>query len=677
MAVYEGVSPIQIDFEPEDQEEIENSEMLESVLANHVSNCWSKAKFAKQQMTERLLQCERQRRGEYDPERAMQIAQIGGSDIFMMITDIKCRAAMSWIKDVTINNSDRPFELEPSEQPMIPPEIRMSIIDFVRMEAEQFVAQGASLHPEAFRTRMEEVHDKVLTQLKEEAKDTARRMGDVIEDQLDQGNFNKAFEEFVDDFVTFPSAILKGPTVRKKKRLAWGPDFQPVVMTDFVREVERVSPFDIFPSPGSSGVDDGYLIQRHRLNASVLESFIGVSGYSEENIKQAILRYRSSGYRYQEYGDDEKEELDGKYSGSMYNDDSIEALEFWGKVGGDVLDGYIDDVEEHETYEVNVWVVGSYVIKAVVNPDPLGRRPYDIASWGTIPGSFWGTALPEIMRDVQVMCNAAARALANNMGIASGPQVEVHIDRLADGEDLTTMYPWKIWQTTTDRTGGGQPGVRFFQPDMNVAPLMNIYSTFMKQADEVTGIPNYIYGSAQSSGAGRTASGLSMLMDNAAKGIKQAVAYIDKVVSGVVSRLYTHNMIYNPDPYIKGDFRVVAKGSMGLIAKEQLQMRRNEFLQATANPMDMQILGPMGRAYILREIARGLQMDTDKIVPSIEELKAKEQAAKEEQMMLQEQMAQQQAMQQGMPQEGAPPDDAQMRMQFMDAVNRLAPSGEQ
>lgn len=628
MAVYQAQAPVSIELAFEQDEGLKNSELLESLLASHVNSCWDKAKYAKQELTERLLKCERQRRGEYDPDRAMEIKETGGSDIYMMITDIKCRAAMSWIKDVTVNSQDRPFELEPSEQPMIPPEVRLSIIDMVRMEAEEYVAQGAQLHPEAFRTRMEEVHDRILTQLKEEAKDTARRMGDVVEDQLEQGGFTKAFEEFIDDYVTYPTAIIKGPTVRKKKRLAWGPDFTPVVMTDFVREFERVSPFDIYPSPNASSVDDGYLIQRHRLSASILESFIGVPGYSDENIQQAILTYRDRGFRYLEYGDQERDDLEGKPHSRMYNDETIEAVEFWGKVNGDVLKGFVDNVEDYESYEVNVWVVGSFVIKAIINPDPLGRRPYDIASWGTIPGAFWGTALPEIMRDVQIMCNAAARSLANNMGIASGPQVEVHVDRLADGEDLTSMYPWKIWQTSTDRTGGGQPGVRFFQPSMQAAELMGIYQTFIKQADEVTGIPNYVYGSTGVSGAGRTASGLSMLMDNAAKGIKQAVAYIDRAISGVVHRLYTHNMMYNPDPYIKGDFRVIAKGTISLIAKEQLQIRRNEFLQATANPVDLQILGAQGRAYLLRELAKGLQMDTDKIIPSIEQIKfeAKQQA---------------------------------------------------
>jgi hypothetical protein len=234
--------------------------------------------------------------------------------------------------------------------------------------------------------------------------------------------------------------------------------------------------------------------------------------------------------------------------------------------------------------------------------------------------------LPENMRDVQIMCNASARALANNMGIGSGPQVEVAVDRLADGEDVTQMYPWKIWQTTSDKTGGGQPGVRFFMPEMKAAELMGIYNQFAKQADEVTGIPNYIYGSGSgASGAGRTASGLSMLMDNAAKGIKSAVSTIDDVVVMVVSRFYTHNMIYNPDPYIKGDFKVVAKGAMGLVAKEQIQVRRNEFLNLVlSNQVALQIVGPEGAAYLMRETAMGLQMDVDKLVPSTEMMKFKQ-----------------------------------------------------
>ena len=49
-------------------------------------------------------------------------------------------------------------------------------------------------------------------------------------------------------------------------------------------------------------------------------------------------------------------------------------------------------------------------------------------------------------------------------------------------------------------------------------------------------------------------------------------------------------------------------------------MRRVEFLQATANPLDAQIVGAKGRAAILREVAKGLAMPVDNIVPTDEQI---------------------------------------------------------
>lgn len=599
-------------------------EFVETALASYIHGCWDRAKFSKQEITERLLKCERQRRGVYDPDKAMEIVKTGGSDIYMRLTDIKCRAASSWIKDVMSVSGERPFDLSPAKDPELPPEISASIIDAVRSEAEEYLISGSQLHPETFRTRMEQIHDEIRLKMREEAKDNAKRMRDKIDDQMTNGNFDKSFRDFIDDFVTYPTAIFKGPVIRKRKTMKWGPDFAPILSTEFVREFSRVSPFDIYPSPNSGGVSDGYLIERHRLSRSELQSMKGVPGYNIENIDQVLSRFADNGFRSWLNGDQERDNLEGKPHSRLYGDSIIEAIEFWGTVSGEKL---IDwgmspkDINEDEDYEVNSWMIGSVVIKTILNPDPLGKRPYDIAQWNEIPGAFWGGALPELMRDVQIMCNASARALANNMGIASGPQVEVVVDRLPDGEDVTSVYPWKIWQVTSDRTGGGQSAVRFFQPNMNADVLMSVYASFAKQSDEVTGIPNYVYGSTGVSGAGRTASGLSMLMDNAAKGIKQAIAGVDRVVSGSVHRLYIHNMMYDSDIYIKGDFNVVAKGALGLVAKEQISMRRNEFLQATANPVDMQIVGLEGRAYMLREVAKSLQMDTDKIVKEPDRLK--------------------------------------------------------
>jgi hypothetical protein len=647
MSIVVGTPPVEVDIAVKSPES-GGFDIAEIELAAYIRSCWERAKFSKQEITERLLKCERQRRGVYDPDKAVEINRTGGSDIYMRLTDIKCRAAASWIKDVMTVSNDRPFDLSPSKQPEIPPEIKASIIDMVKMEAMDYLESGAAIHPETFRTRLEQVHDEITVKLREEAKDNAKRMRDKIDDQMTKGNFDSSFREFIDDFVTYPTAILKGPVVRRRKSMKWGPKFTAIVVTDFVREFSRVSPYDIYPSPSSTGVNDGWLIERHRLSRAELQSMRGVPGYSDEAIDQVLERFGQNGFRNWLMGDQERDNLEGKPHSRLYNDSVIEAIEFYGSISGhQLLDWGMPkkEIKADKEYEVNAWQIGPFVIKLVLNPDPLGKRPYDIAQWNEIPGSFWGTALPEQMRDVQTMCNASARALANNMGVASGPQAEVTIDRLPDGEDVTSIYPWKIWQVTTDKTGGGQPAVRFFQPNMNADVLLGVYATFAKQADEVTGIPNYVYGSSGVSGAGRTASGLSMLMDNAAKGIKQAIASIDRVVSGGVNRLYIHNMMYDPDIYIKGDYNVVAKGALGLVAKEQLQLRRNEFLQATANPVDLQIVGMEGRAHLLREVAASLQMDTDKIIKEPERLKfdAEKAAAAAQLMQAQQQMQQPEA----------------------------------
>jgi len=70
----------------------------------------------------------------------------------------------------------------------------------------------------------------------------------------------------------------------------------------------------------------------------------------------------------------------------------------------------------------------------------------------------------------------------------------------------------------------------------------------------------------------------------------------------------------------RGDCRVKARASEYLIQQEQLQIRRTEFLQATANPIDMQITGIDGRAEILRENVKSLKMDPEKIIPKREDM---------------------------------------------------------
>jgi hypothetical protein len=353
-----------------------------------------------------------------------------------------------------------------------------------------------------------------------------------------------------------------------------------------------------------------------------LSDLIGVPGYDEDAIRKVLEIGNSSSW----IGEDvelQKDEEERKFYSYMRPTTEFDALEFWGKVSGKMLIEWgltVDDVPDSaREYDANVWLVGNYAIKAVLNYDPLGEKPYAKTSFIKCPGALWGKGIPKIIEDLQGVCNAAARALVNNMGISSGPQVEVNLERIPPNEDITQLTPWKIWQVTNDPVGSSAPAIRFTQPDSRATELMGVYEKFSRLADDHSGIPAYVYGDLNVQGAGRTSSGLSMLMGAAGKGIRQVVMHIDTdVVKPIVLRQFIYNMRYDEDESIKGDVQVVAKGAINLAVKETVNLRRIEFLNATANSIDLEILGKDGRAAILREVAKGLQMSVDEVVPSRE-----------------------------------------------------------
>ena len=597
-----------------------------SSLSGHIGACFSEAQAAKSNVIERLLACERQRRGEYPPRLKAQIAASGGQEIFMMLTDIKCRAADSWIKDVMLNHAESTWALQPTVEPTLPPELKAEVTQIMMAEAAEVAAMGVQPDPEVMAAREQEIHDEATARVQALAKDRCDRMSTRITDKLSEGGFDTALKALIYDFTTYPTVFMKGPVLRKKKTMAWGANFQPQVEETVVINVDRVSPWDLFPSAGAVTIQDGYLIHRHKLSRKAVRQMIGMPGSNKVALTSVLQTYKL-GLKTITNGDNEHEHLNGR-NVTFGADGLIEALEYWGPASGQMLKEWGmksvngKPVDELDEYQINAWKIGGFVVRVQINPDPLDERPYSKASFEDIPGAFWGVALPEMMADVQIMCNASARALAANMGIASGPQVEVNIDRLARGEVVTSMFPWKVWQTTSDRSGAGHPAIRFFQPSMNAAELLQVYTYFSKIADEVTGVPNYIYGSSAVGGAGRTASGLSMLMENAAKGIKHAILSLDSANSEMIVRLYNHLMMFDPDTSIKGDMNVVAAGAIGAMIREQQVNARTQFMADTLNPVDAQIIGTEGRAYMLRERAKALFPDVNKIVPDPAKMKA-------------------------------------------------------
>ena len=608
-------------------------------LSAYLRHAFEAAKRAKDPIETNMLQALRQRRGEYEADKLSGIRAQGGSEIYMMLTEVKCRAAESWLRDILMDTGSPPWNIKPTPLPTLPDARDQVITEILGERVLEFIQTvGQAPSPVEVDEIREVIAQDMRFEMLKDAQNRADKMKRKIEDQFAEGGYASAFNEFITDLVTFPCAIIKGPVIRRQRKLGWDVDADgstvAVTTEELAPEYERVDPFKFYPEPGISSIDDGYVFEHHPLTRMDLADLIGVPGYDDEAIR-AVLEYGNGQSWITPFSAQEQDDLESKHSTENRPTEIFDALEFWGKVSGRMLiewglneDEVTDPTKE---YDANVWVIGSYVIKAILNYDPLGEKPYAATSFIKNPGSFWGKGIPEIIEDLQNVCNASARSLVNNMGLASGPQVEVNLERIPTNEDITQLHPWRIWQVLSDPLGSSAPAVRFNQPNDNSAQLMAVYEKFSKLADDHSGIPSYIYGDLNVQGAGRTASGLSMLMGSAGKSIRQVVMHIDAdIIKLIVHRQFVYNMRYDTDEELKGDAQIIPLGAINLAVKDTVNTRRVEFLQATANEFDMEIIGKDGRAAILREIAKRLQMPEDEVVPSREKASLEFRAAQQE-----------------------------------------------
>lgn len=613
-------------------------------LAAHVRKRWESAREAKRSIEERMLQGLRQRNGQYDPDIEAEIRKQGGSDIYVNLTSVKCRAATSWLRDTLLGTgSDKPWGLEPTPEATLPPQVVQSLQAKMAQQLMTIMETGGTPpDQEQLRQIALQMKDAAMREMQEEAGQRIDRMERKMEDQLVEGGWIKALNEFLDDIVTFPFAVLKGPVKRKRKTLRWA-NGKLVPAEEIRNEWERVDPFLFYWAPWSSEINDGFLIERHKLTREDLQALLGVPGYNDDAIRSVLQDFDQGSLNEWLWTDSAQTVAEGKdTTQTIFTTDLIEALQLWDSVEGKVLREWGLSAKEIPdptlTYPCEVWLIGNTVIRAVLNYDQLGRKPYYVTSYEKVPGAVAGKGVTDLCRDSQAMVNAAARSLANNMGISSGPQVGVNVSRLPPGEDITEMYPWKIWQFQSSEFNDGSQPLTFFQPGSNANELMAVFEKFSARADEDTMIPRYMTGES-TPGAGRTSSGLSMLISNAGKGIKQVITNIDQnVIVPCIERLYQDNLRYAQDPDLIGDVRAVARGATSLVVKEAEAVRRQEFLALVLNsPVAQQIVGMDGAAELLREQARNLAGNVDRIVPNRPTMSAM-QMLQQQNMQLQQQI---------------------------------------
>jgi hypothetical protein len=589
---------------------------------------------------QRWLRAYRNYRGLYSSD--VQFTSSEKSRIFVKVTKTKTLAAYGQVTDVLFGNNKFPLTIDPSILPdgvseavhiNLDPSAEAGIgplkSAFTDNPSSSFVmGPNTKLKPgDTMRTlaqRLGGLKDKLLpmgekliegvgttqtTVTFHPAMVAAKKMEKKIHDQLLESGASKHLRSSMFEMCLLGTGVMKGPFSVDKEYPNWDEEgnYDPLIKT--VPSTSYVSAWNFYPDPQAANMEDAeYIVERHKMSKSQVRALRNRPFFMDDAIKSAVAKGAQYERKYWEM------EMEDGASGAE-DTERFEVLEFWGFVDIELLEqqGIVIPKELKKVDEVNcnIWICNGEVIRFVLNPFKPARIPYYAVPFEHNPYSFFGVGIAENMDDTQTLMNGFMRMAIDNATLSGNLILEVDETNLVPGQDMS-IYPGKVF-----RRQGGAPGQAIFGTKFpNVAQEnMQLFDKARVLADESTGFPSFAHGQTGISGVGRTASGISMLMSAANGSIRTVVKNVDDYLIGPLGKaFFAFNMQFDYDNEIKGDLEVKASGTESLMANEVRSQRLMQFLQVAQAPT----LAPFAKMdYIIREIAKSMDLDPDKVTNSL------------------------------------------------------------
>ena len=593
---------------------------------------FSRAEDARRSDEDRWLRAYRNYRGIYGAD--VQFTEAEKSRVFIKVTKTKTLAAYGQITDVLFANNTFPLSIEPT----ILPE---GVAESVHVEADPKMADmpeeqsslfgykgdGKDFPKGATATSLADMLGPLREKLaeldvKEGAGSTptsitfhpamvaAKKMQKKIMDQLDESNANKQLRSAAFEMALFGTGIMKGPFAVDKEYPRWDEDgkYNPIIKT--MPQTSHVSVWNAYPDPDASNTDEmQYFIERHKMSSTQLRGLKKRPMFRSNVIDMVIAD--GPDYTKKSWEDDLND----------YQTDTgverYEVLEYWGVVDVELLEKndvkIPSELADMPELQANIWFTNGKIIRLVLNPFKPVRIPYYAVPYELNPYSFFGVGIAENMDDTQTLMNGFMRLSVDNAVLSGNLVFEVDETNLVPGQDLT-IHPGKVF-----RRQGGAPGQALFGtkfPNVSQENLQ-MFDKARQLADESTGLPSFSHGQTGVAGVGRTASGISMLMNAASGGIKTVIKNVDDyLLRPMGEAFFAFNMQFDYDPEASGDLEVKARGTESLMQNEVRSQRLLQFLQVIQNPA----LAPFAKLpYIVREIAKSMDLDPDLVANNMDE----------------------------------------------------------
>lgn len=609
----------------EDMDEDNYSDPLAGTVVGLVQDHYTKASTARENEEKRWVQAYRNYRGLYGPD--VQFTSTEKSRVFVKVTKTKVLAAYGQIVDVLFGNSKFPVTVDPTTLPEgVADSVFFESNDDMRKAKEEFGAEDMQLRPgetvidlqerlsgsksklAPVMDLLEEGNGKTATEITiHPAMISAKKMEKKIHDQLEESNANKQLRVAAFECALFGTGVMKGPFAVDKEYPKYEEgEYTPLIKT--VPQTSSVSIWNFYPDPDAANMDEAeYIIERHKMSRTQIRALKRRPFFRKNAIDTAV----NMGESYtKEWWEQAMEDDSNEAKAERY-----EVLEFWGNVDTEVLEGHDvdipDDLKDLDQVSVNIWICNGQVLRLVMNPFTPTLIPYYAVPYEVSPYSLFGIGIAENMDDTQTLMNGFMRMAVDNAALSGNMIIEVDETNLTPGQDLS-VYPGKVF-----RRQGGAPGQAIFGTKFpNVSnENMQMFDKARVLSDESTGFPSFAHGQTGVSGVGRTASGISMLMSAANGSIRNVVKNVDDYLLGPMAKaFFNFNMQFDYDEDIKGDLDVKARGTESLMANEVRSQRLMQFLQVVQNP----VLAPFAKMdYIIREIAKSMDLDPDKLVNSM------------------------------------------------------------
>ena len=590
------------------------------ILANFVNERFTRSEEARRIDEQRWLRAYRNYRGLYGPD--VQFTENEKSRVFIKVTKTKTLAAYGQLIEVLFSNNKFPLSIDPTVLPE-------GVVEDVHVDPKEPPASPTLEKPEDFDLEKLEERLGAMKGLLKDVPDlkegpgvtptsatfspamvAAKKMEKKIHDQLDESGATKHLRSTAFEMALFGTGVMKGPFALDKEYPDWAEDgtYKPKLKT--VPEASHVSIWNFYWDPDGNNTENvSYVIERHKLSKTQMRALKN-RPFFRKNVIDAVVDEGESYVK--KYWEDTLKDYAPNFGIQRF-----EVLEYWGNIDIEMLKNediiIPKELEDAGELQANIWFCNGKILRLVLNPFKPAKIPYYAVPYELNPYSLAGVGVAENMDDTQTLMNGFMRMAVDNAVLSGNLVFEVDETNLVPGQDLS-VYPGKIF-----RRQGGAPGQALFGTKFpNVAnENLQLFDKARQLADESTGLPSFSHGQTGVSGVGRTASGISMLMNAASGSIKTVVKNLDDYLLGPLGKaFFNFNMQFDFDPSIRGDLEVNARGTESLMANEVRSQRLMQFLQIVSNPALM----PFAKMpYIVREIAKSMDLDPDKVTNNMDE----------------------------------------------------------